>query len=331
MRRRSPRSGRKRFTRTAVDESRQDLADGRSQAAYRGLQASFCNAKGGRLDEIRALIEEALAASETSLDADIWMLYGQLAGVIEQQARQDSDPARRGLAGSGGSAIPACAAICAAPDGDARERRRRASYGRAGNPGTAGALLSHRGAACSAVILVQQGLDGLDQLQPMKASKRLQGILRAGLGEAFGVAGFTDASFSNHEASLVVAETLRKSARPTERSPRSLASWRRRVAGLSRAAARASGGARRCRQARRAATSRNDRRATRVVARTKQSRDAEAGEAATVDAPFRISVREDADNPIAFGTDLLIDVHQSVTVAANAGAELPPLAGDARR
>ena len=315
--------------RTAVDESRPDSQTVDLRRHIAGL-SQLLQRKGGRLDEIRALIEEALAASETSLDADIWMLYGQLAGVIEQQAGQDTDQARRGLAEAEARQYRHVQQFAPRLMATLESVGEEASYGRAVVLERLARCCLLGGRPAPAVILLQQGLDGLDQLQSDESVQALQGVLRAGLGEAFGVAGFTDASFSNHEASLVVAETLG--------NLRGQLTALSELGGLAKASGQSEQAAARLRAALGIADKLGEPQIRATIVRqleslpeAEQATDVEVEpETVTDEAPSRVSLREDATTQCAFGTDLLIDVHQSVTVAANAGAELPPLPGDAR-
>lgn len=193
--------------RSAVEESRRDSKSIDLRRHVVGL-VRLLQRDGAKLAEARVLLEEALAASETSLDADIWMIYGQLASVIERLAEREPEAQGREIAEAEARhyrhihhyAPRLLATLEGLGEGP--------SYGRAVALERLGRCCLMGGRPAPAVILFQQGLDMLDQLPPDDTAKGLEGVLRSGLGDAFRLAGYVDEARAGYEGALGAAETL---------------------------------------------------------------------------------------------------------------------------
>lgn len=318
--------------RSAVAESRQDTKSVDLRQHIVGL-ARLLQRHGGKLAEARDLLEEALAASETSLDADIWMIYGQLANVIERLAEQEPEAEAREVAETEARhyrhihhyAPRLLATLEGLGEG--------ASYGRAVALERLGRCCLMGGRPAPAVILFRQGLDALDQLSSDAAAKGLAGVLRSGLGDAFRLAGYLDESRAGYEGALAVAESL-GDLRGQAAALIQLGALATESGQPEQAAARLRAGLRLADvleepELRAALDVLIARLPASVCGDTDVEQPAEVA-SSPPDAPFTMHLREDVTTQCAFGSDLLVDVRRDVRINADAGSGLSALAGAVR-
>jgi SagB-type dehydrogenase family enzyme len=190
--------------RNALEHSRL----GHDPAGLRRTLSSFARLlqlKPDGLAEARELIEEALEASENSLEADVWALYGQLADVIELQAA------------AVGSSSDAAALRMAAGNyrhvGDYGPRLLETLKDIGEEPSFGAAVILERVGRCCliggrpapAVILFRQALAALDAVPETEVGQTLRGLLQSAMGDAYRLAGFPADAKKAYDAALSAA------------------------------------------------------------------------------------------------------------------------------
>lgn len=291
--------------------------------------ARLLQGKPGGLDEARELVEEALAAGEKSLDAQIWELYGQLADVIEMQAKASEDPT---VAQAHAAAVGTYRHIQHfAP-------RLLATLQQLGEePSFAAAVILERIGRCCliggrpapAVVLYRQAVAALDTLGESEPAKALRGVLQSALGDAHRLAGFPAEARKGYAAALDIARELKdlrgELAELTHLGAFALADGKPETAADHLRAA--------------ASLARDLGEEEVLLGLTRQiealgaaQKEDDSGAAAVEDpsAPFEARVLEDITTECAFDTDLLIEVRRMTRLSPLDISASEPLADEAR-